>query len=183
MRILRILKRGTFVCLVFLLGLAVVPVQAQASGTPRTETLKAGPYSIEVTLSLDPHEVEKPLSVTLVTRDAFQFSGYVTAVPGPGTDAIVVRAPLAPAERTSHTLVGVLHLPVRGVWQIVIDLDGPSGHGSASLDVTVSAPNALPLWLGWLIGLSPLIGCAWLIWQQWQYRRRLLASRVLEKSA
>jgi len=78
--------------------------------------------------------------------------------------------------------MGVLHLPVRGAWQVGIDLDGPAGHGSASLDVTVSAPNAIPPWLGWLIGLSPLIGCAWLTWQQWNYRRRLLATRTLEKS-
>jgi hypothetical protein len=182
MPIVRIMKRATFVCLLFLVGLAIVPIQAQASSTPRTETLKDGPYSIGVTLSPDPPEVEKPLNVTLVTRDAFQLSGYVMAVPGPGTDAIIVRAPLAPASYTSHTLMGVLHLPVRGAWQIVIDLDGPSGHGSASLDVTVSAPNAIPPWLGWLIGLSPLIGCAWLTWQQWNYRRRLLATRTLEKS-
>jgi hypothetical protein len=182
MRIFRILKRGTFICLVLLLGLAVVPIQTRASSTPRTETLKAGPYSIEITLSLDPPEVEKPLNVTLVTRDASQLSGYVMAVPGLGTDAITVRAPLAPAGRTSDTLVGVLHLPVRGVWQIVIDLNGPSGHGSARLDVTVSAPNAISPWLGWLIGLSPLIGCAWLVWQQWKYRRRLLAARALQKS-
>src|SRR5947209_4018053 len=137
MRIVRILEIGTFLCLLSLLGLAVVPVQVRASSTPRTETLKAGPYSIEVTLSQDPPEVEKPLNVTIVTRDASQFSGYVLAVPGPGTDALLVRAPLTSTEHTSNTQVGVLHLPVRGVWQIVVDLDGPSGHGEASLDVTV----------------------------------------------
>src|SRR5947209_20415190 len=125
MHIVRILKRGTVVCLLFLLGFVIVPIQAQASSTPRTETLKAGPYSIEVTLSPDPPEVEKPLNVTLVTRDAFQISGYVMAVPGQGTAAIIVRAPLAPASHTSHTLMGVLHLPVRGAWQVGIDLDGP----------------------------------------------------------
>ncbi|SRR5579884_1950549 len=183
MHIMRIMKRGTFVCLLFLMGLAIVPIQAQASNAPRTETLKAGPYSIEVTLSPDPPEVEKPLNVTLVTHGASQISGYVMAVPGPGTDAIIVRTPLAPANHTPHMLMGILHLPVRGAWQVVINLDGSSGHGSASLDVTVSAPNAIPPWLGWLIGLSPLIGCAWLIWQQWNYRRRLLATRTLEKSA
>ncbi len=183
MGILHILKRGTFICLVFLLALAMVPIQVRASSMPRTEMLKAGPYSIEVTLSLDPPEVEKPLNITLVAGNASQLSGSVMAIPGAGTDAITVRTLLAPAGHTSNTLEGTLHLPVRGAWQIVIDLDGPSGRGSASLDVTVSAPNAIPAWLGWLIGLSPLIGCVWLIWQQWKYRRRLLAARALEKSA
>jgi hypothetical protein len=183
MCILPLLKRGTFICLVFLLGLAVVPIQARASSMPRPEALKAGPYSVQVTLSLDPPEVEKPLTVTLVTRNAAQLSGYIMAMPGLGTDAITVRTALAVASHTPNTLEGTLHLPVRGAWQIVIDLDGPSGHGSASLDVTVSAPNAISPWLGWLIGLSPLIGCVWLIWQQWKYRRRLLAIRALEKSA
>jgi hypothetical protein len=183
MRILRILKIGTLVCLLSLVGLVLVPVQVRASSTPRTEALKAGPYSIEVTLSLDPPEVEKPLNVTIVTPDASQVSGYVMAVPGPGTDALLVRAPLTSTKHASNTQVGVLHLPVRGVWQIVIDLDGPAGHGSASLNVIVSAPNAIPPWLGWLIGLSPLIGGAWLIWHQWKYRRRLLAIRSLQRSA
>ncbi len=182
MRILHILKIGILVSLLSLISLAVVPAQVRASSTPRTEMLKAGPYPIEVTLSLDPPEVEKPLNVTVVTRDASQFSGYVMAVPGPGTDALLVRAPLTATKYASNTQVSVLHLPVRGVWQIVIDLDGPSGHGSASLDVIVSAPNAIPPWLGWLIGLSPLIGGAWLIWQQQKYRRRLLATRSLQRS-
>src|SRR5437660_12288763 len=122
MRILRILEIGTFLCLLSLLGLAVVPVQVRASSTPRTETLKAGPYSIEVTLSQDSPEVEKPLNVTLVTQNASQLSGSIMAIPGPGTDAIIVHAPLALAEHTSNTQAGVLHLPVRGVWQIVINL-------------------------------------------------------------
>ncbi len=98
MHIMRIMKRGTFVCLLFLMGLAIVPIQAQASNAPRTETLKAGPYSIEVTLSPDPPEVEKPLNVTLV-------------VPGRSLLISMARPVMAQLALTSPSLHPMLFLP------------------------------------------------------------------------
>ena len=35
----------------------------------------------------------------------------------------------------------------------------------------------VPEWLGWLIGLSPLIGLAWFGWRQRGYLRRLRAEQ------
>src|SRR5947209_18640764 len=120
MHILPILKRGAFICLVFLLGLAVVPIQARAGSMPRPQMLKVGPYSVQVTLSPDPPEVEKPLNVTLVADNASHLSGSIQAVPGPGTDAIPVRPPLTPVGHAWNTLEGTLHLPVRGPCQFII---------------------------------------------------------------
>jgi hypothetical protein len=65
---------------------------------------------------------------------------------------------------------------VRGSWRLIVELDGPQGQGSSGLAVTSVVPFVLPAWLGWLLGLSPLIGCAWLIWHQWRYRRQLLTA-------
>ena len=161
-----------------LLALTAAPGLALAGGKPtRSETLTAGPYVIVLNLFQDPPEVEQPLDVSIVCRDNTHLSGQIIGIPGPGTDGVIVRANLTPASQQPGTLVGAIHLPVRGAWQLVVDLDGSRGHGMASLDVTVAAPNAIPTWLGWLIGLSPLIGCAWLAWQQWRYRRALLSKR------
>jgi len=161
-----------------LLALTAAPGVALAGGKPaRSETLTAGPYVIVLNLFQDPPEVEQPLDVSIVCRDNAHLSGQIIGIPGPGTDGVIVRAKLIPASQQPGTLVGAIHLPVRGAWHLVVELDGSRGHGMASLDVTVTAPNAIPTWLGWLIGLSPLVGCTWLAWQQWRYRRALLSKR------
>ena len=161
-----------------LLFLCSMPATALASGKPaRSETLTAGPYTLVVDLSDDPPIVDQNFTLTIHSQEATSLSGTLTAQPGPGTDAIPAHASLTQDTGNTHTLTGTLHLVVRGVWNIIVDVNGPRGHGSATLDVTVTAPNAMPPWLGWIIGLLPLIGCVWLIWQQWRYRNTLLKTQ------
>ena len=163
---------GGMLALLFLL---ITPVTVLANGKPaRSETLTAGPYTIVVALSNDPPIVDQDFTLTISSHEAEPLTGTLTAQPGPGTDAIPAHATLNPDSGNSHVLTGTLHLVVRGGWHIFVNVNGPRGRGSASLDVTVTAPNAMPPWVGWIIGLLPLIGCVWLIWQQWRYRNTLL---------
>ena len=156
----------------FLLG---TPATALASGKPaRSETLTAGPYTIVVGLSDDPPIVGQNFTLTVSNHEAIPLSGTLIAQPVFGTDAIPVHTPLTQTSGNTHELTGTLNLVVRGAWNLIVDLNGPRGHGSAALAVTVTAPNAMPAWLGWIIGLLPLVGCVWLIWQQWRYRNTLL---------
>ncbi|GAC1388567.1 MAG: hypothetical protein NVS4B12_02880 [Ktedonobacteraceae bacterium] len=158
-----------------LLFLCSMPATALASGKPvHSETLMAGPYSIVVGLSADPPIVDQNFTLTVSSHEATPLSGMLIAQPGPGTDAIPAHTALTANIGNAHVLTGTLHLIVRGVWKLVLELNGLRGRGVASLDVTVTAPNAIPVWLGWLIGLLPLVGCIWLIWQQWHYRDTLL---------
>ena len=159
-----------------LLFLCSVPTLALASsGKPaRSETLTAGPYTIVVDFSEDPPIVDQDFTLTIHNQENAQLVGTLLAEPGLGTDAIPAHAPLMPDNGNAHILTGTLHLVVRGAWNIAVNLNGPHGRGSATFDVTVTAPNAMPPWLGWTIGLLPLIGCVWLIWQQWRYRNTLL---------
>ncbi len=158
-----------------LLFLLTMPATALASNKPaRSETLTAGPYTIVVDFSEDPPIVDQNFTLTIHTHDNTHVSGSLLAQPGPGTDAIPAHAPLTPNAGNLYVLTGTLHLVVRGAWNILVNLNGPRGRGTASLSVTVTAPNAMPPWLGWIIGLLPLIGCVWLIWQQWHYRNTLL---------
>jgi hypothetical protein len=144
-------------------------------------SLQVGPYHVEVQFSADPPHVEAPLQVTVHVLQPGQFSGELIGEPGAGTDAVPTHVQLAAEQGNSSVLSGELHLSVRGVWSIVIDLKGPQGSGSATIGVTVSAPNAIPTWLGWLLGLSPLLGCAWLVYQQARYRRKLLSTVMHEE--
>jgi hypothetical protein len=113
----------------------------------------------------------------LLLSEKGHFSGQLMAQPDQDTNAVPVHTNLVPDQKKPDTLRGSISLPVRGAWYLLIDLNGPRGPGTASVDLTVLAPNAIPPWLGWLIGLSPLLGCAWLARQQLRYRRKLLIAK------
>jgi hypothetical protein len=161
--------------LILFLGKLVGSTQAQQQPA-RSETLMVGPYTTVVNLFENPPQVGQPLKISIVPRDPMHLSGQIKALPRAGTDSTPTHASLVADANQPDTLVGSIQLPVRGGWQVVIELDGPKGHGTASFDVDAIVPNALPPWLGWLIGLSPLVGFAWFIWHQWRYRRRLLTA-------
>ncbi|HJT56432.1 MAG TPA: hypothetical protein VJ761_08055, partial [Ktedonobacteraceae bacterium] len=154
----------------------MVPGIALASGGPaHTETLMAGPYIIDVNLYQDPPMTDQSVKVTVVPHQSgLHLSGSILVVPGLGTDAVELRSQLLPVGQ-SNTLVGSIRMPVRGAWNVVVQVNGPQGSGQASFPITVAAPGAIPIWLGWLIALVPLLGVAWLVWHQRRYRRKLLA--------
>ncbi len=159
-----------------LLFLCAMPAIALASsGKPaRTQAFTVGPYTVVVDFSESPPIVGQDYTLTISNHAALPLTGTLIAQPVFGTDAIPVHTALTQVDGNTHMLTGTLHLVVRGAWTIIMDLNGPHGHGSASFNVTVTAPNAMPAWLGWIIGLLPLVGCVWLIWHQWRYRNTLL---------
>jgi hypothetical protein len=171
----RILLTCTCFIFAYIALFAMLPEVAWARGQPaRTVTLIAGPYVIDVNLYQDPPETDQSVEVTIVPHeDSLRLTGRVLMVPGLGTDAIELHSNLSPLGQTG-TLVGTVRMPVRGAWQIVIHLSGPKGEGEASFPVTVAAPGAIPIWLGWLIALTPLLGITWMVWFQIRYRKKLL---------
>ena len=159
------------------LGIVVIGVPGIALAREKpaySEMLVVGPYVVEVDFAEYPPQIEQPLNITVVAQNHLPLSGQVTAQPGPGTDGVTIHTPFTSTQKEPWILVSSIHLPVRGAWHLVFDLDGTRGRGTASMDITVTAPNAMSPWLGWLIGLSPLVGCTWLVWRQWKYRRTLL---------
>lgn len=160
--------------------LLMMPATALASGGPaNTETLMAGPYLIEVNLYQYPPWTDQSDEVTVVPHNhTLQLTGTIIMQPGLGTDAVPLHAKLEP-QGQDGTLVGSIRMPVRGAWTIVVQLNGPQGPGQASFPILVAAPGAIPIWLGWLIALTPLLGVAWLVWHQYRYRHRLMGSANL----
>lgn len=147
-----------------------------ATGLPASvQTLAAGPYIIDFDLYQNPPTVDTALKVAVVPHDrGLRLQGYVMVEPGLGTDATPQRFNLSATAATPGTLQATIHIPVRGAWDIVIALTGPQGQGVARVSVTVAAPGAIPVWLGWLIGASPLTLVAFWIWRQHRYKRSLL---------
>lgn len=148
---------------------------AYASDKPAsTETLLAGPYTIDVNLYQDPPVADQTSEITVVPLEAdLRLSGNVIEMPGLGTDAVTLHSNLELLNH-SNTLLGTIRMPVRGAWQIVIQLNGPRGSGEASFPIRVAGPGAMPFWMAWLIALTPFIGITWWIFHQRRYRKRLM---------
>lgn len=152
------------------------PTVALASGGPaRTVTLAAGPYIVNVNLYSDPPVTDQAVAVTVVPQESgLYLSGDISLVPGLGTDAVPLHTNLTPMDQ-SNTLAGTIRMPVRGAWQILLQLNGPRGTGQASFQITVAGPGAMPVWVAWLIALTPFTGISWMVWHQYRYRQKLLA--------
>jgi hypothetical protein len=171
-----VLALGTLIVLSALVG-GAIPALAHDT-VARTETLTAGPYSVALGLAQDPPTVETPLEVTAIAaKGTPALDGAtltVTAKPGLGTDAATTPAiPLTPEAQEPGSFSGKVPLATRGNWTLQLDVAGPAGKGTATLPVTVAAPAAIPTWLGWLIGLAPLLGVLWFAWWNRGYWVRL----------
>jgi hypothetical protein len=122
-------------------------------------TTRLGPYPVEVRYYSEPvggralsFEIE-PLGEG-PEPTAYQ----VSAVPGPSTDAVPVRARTTPAEGHAGVM-GLVNLPVSGKWLLSVEVDGPLGPGGGEAPVVAAPPaTAMPEWLAWLIGLTPVWG-------------------------
>lgn len=178
----------------WLAGLLAVCITFQASpafahdAIAAYEQRQAGPYSIEIGLDRDPPRTGQDLAVTVRALPGDPTSDQpgvgrvaVVAVPGPGTDTVQTRLTLLQPEahdRSSHA--GLVHLPVRGSWTLEIEVSGAAGHGTTTLPIEVAGPPAIPTWLGWLVGLSPLLGLVWFARWNRSYLRRLLAEAPVQ---
>lgn len=172
---MRVLLRSAGV----VIALCLLFVLTTAASAASTRTLAAGPYIIDFSLSQNPPPVDTPLEATVMPHDSsLNLQGYITVEPGPGTDATPLRFPLSATDGARGVLRTTIRMPVRGAWNIVITLTGSQGQGSSQVAVTAAAPGAIPVWLGWLIGASPLVLVAFWIWRQNLYKRSLQVGKT-----
>jgi hypothetical protein len=147
------------------------------------EQRQVGPYLIEIGLDRDPPRTGQDLALTVRALPGGATlqsppTGRVTviAVPGPGTDATQTRLTiLQPEAHDRSSYAGEVRLPVRGAWTLEIEVGGAAGPAVTSLPIDVDGPPPIPVWLGWLVGLSPLAGLAWFARWNRTYLRNLLA--------
>jgi hypothetical protein len=171
------LLKGVCALLALVACVLLAPGEVLAVGMPaRVVTLAVGAYVVDVDLDQAQPYAERPLTLTVVPHDStLRLHGRIIAEPGLGTDATKLYAKLT-LQGHSAVLVGTISMPVRGAWNLVIELTGPQGQARAGFPVTVAAPGAMPFWMGWVIALTPLVAIAW--WLLWLHRyRRSLAGR------
>jgi hypothetical protein len=146
---------------------------APAAAT-RTDAYAAGPYAVTVTRE-DPVQVDRATGFTLAVTPADGADVVAITLPGPGTAGRPGRA-VATAGHRPGTYVVTASFPVRGAWVLALDVAGAAGRGRAVVPLTAAAPGAIPQWLGWTIGLSPLAGLAVFLAAQVRTARRLRLS-------
>jgi hypothetical protein len=175
--IIRKIGAGLFLAFIALLLLVPASALAAEKSPASTHTVAAGPYVVDVELYEDPPYVDKMTDITVVPHDkTLQLQGKVKVVPGLGTEALPLTFNLSATNDQSSVLRGQFRMPVRGAWDIQVQLNGSKGVGEAAISVVVAAPGAIPTWLGWVIGSSPLVFIAFWIWHQHRYRNKLAIS-------
>lgn len=173
-----VLRMVTSLGLTGIFFLIVTTGIANADSKPAlSQTVSAGSYIVTINISKNPPFSSQPFDVSIVPHNTAQkLSGKIIMEPGSGTDGVDIPTVLKATGDNTGTLQATVQIPVRGAWNIVAELNGPQGAGKASVPVTVGAPGAMPPWIAWSIGASPLLFIAFWIANQHRYRRKLIAT-------
>jgi hypothetical protein len=143
-----------------LLALLAAPHDAGAhTGEPeRQERVKAGPYTLELRYYSVPRSGQNLLLMIVPVDGGQPTTIRVMAEPGAGVEATPaeVRTVADPDDPTATD--ALIPLSTTGLWVLTIEADGSAGAGEAEIGVIAAAPGAIPVPVGWAIGLSPLIG-------------------------
>jgi hypothetical protein len=174
-------RHTTLAATVLLALLIAVPSMGAATAWAHAERptsvtqLQTGPYALSLALYTEQPRAGQDLVFVLAPTPGGPHprSVRVTVQPGLGTNATPTRAELTVDPDNPAALAGAVRLSVTGAWLLEVVADGPAGEGRARLPLTAAAPGALPVWLGWVIGLAPLLGVVWFGWWQHRYLRCL----------
>jgi hypothetical protein len=139
-----------------------------------TQSAKIGPYQLLLSFYSLPR-VGQQLSMTIESKThgvRLQFS-HAVLNPAPSTDAIPARVTIGPESDTPGVYNVSVTPSVRGLWLFHVTVSGPSGSFTGDIPINVLGPPAMPLWLGWLIGLLPLPVLIAFVWSQVRWRARM----------
>jgi len=155
--------------------LFVVAVCTAAGISPlATQRAHIGPYHLLLSFYSLPR-TEQLLNMTIQSTTPgmnLRFSQPVLT-PAPGTDATDVHVTLSPDSDTRDVYDVNVTPPIRGLWLLHMTASGPAGSFAGDIPIDVLGPPAIPVWLGWLIGLSPLPLLIAFILVQVRWRKRL----------
>jgi hypothetical protein len=173
-----VLRMITSLGLTGILFLIVTTGIANADSKPAlSQIVSAGSYIVTINISKNPPFTGEPFDISVIPHDtSLKLSGKVIMEPGSGTNGVNIPTDLKASGDNTGTLNATVQIPVRGTWNIAIALNGPQGTGNASIPVTVGAPGAMPPWIAWSIGASPLLFIAFWIANQHRYRRKLITN-------
>ena len=160
----RIRKLST-VLLIMVLGLPVGIAWAHGGGVPRMTNVDAGPYWVSAWTQPDPLR-EGQAHITVAVSEPMKSTDGRREAGSPVLNALV-QVQFRPLDREGETLLVLatheaaanklfyeadLELPETGRWQVIVQVEGPQGSGSASFEAQVSPPTGVSV--TWLVGLG-----------------------------
>lgn len=146
-----------FCAILVLMAFGGAPAFAQPSAPLKTIDVQVGRYPLQVSYYNDV-QGGGTLEFGIAPQAGAPVPGgyLVTAVPGTLVNAVPVRASVAPDPERPGGVRGSVHLPVSGQWMLSINVIGAQGQAVDDVPILAAAPPAMPIWLGWLIGLLPV---------------------------
>lgn len=147
---------------ILLLACLGLPGGAAAhEGVPETvERVQAGPYALELRYYSTARAGQNLLLLVVPVGDVKPETVLIAAAPGAGVEAQPARVRTAPDPDDPAARDALFAPAAPGLWVIAIEATGAAGVGRVETGVIVAAPGAVPVPVGWAIGLSPLIGIA-----------------------
>lgn len=131
---------------------------ATAAAPLHSEKVSVG--SVEVTVGFYMWPVRADQSALLYVEGPIDSAQTrLLAVPRGSTNATQVRAWSVPDQVQKNQSWHEIQVGVRGTWDLHIQAAGQEGI----LALTVAGPPEIPLWLGWIVGLSPLSVLAYFV--------------------
>lgn len=169
------------IALVALVGELTYSIIATTHGsTPaRVVKVQAGPYPLVVSLYTYPAHASYALPFAIAPQGSFPgaLTYSVTSTPSSsGMSATPVRASLGQDPNVPNGVQGDAEITVQGAWTLDIVVTGSAGQGDAAVPIIATAPPAMPLWLGWLIGFVPLVGLLAFLFAQRSRRAKALSA-------
>ena len=180
------LRKAVVTATVFLTVLVIASLVAHPAAAHITlpgsqATLMAGWDSLDVELDTTQPYVSRRFALYARIRPEqmsaadSSYSLSLVAVPGLGTTAVQQRGHLVRIAGSVYEWEGDIAVPTRGAWGLRFRVTRPDGSfKDTHYPMTVAAPNAIPMWQGWCLGLSPLLAFfAFGVWQARVLRRQL----------
>lgn len=126
----------------------------------RVVQAQAGPYRLQVSLSTYPAHASYALPFAVAPAQVVEgtLTYQISSVPASDVPATAVRATFSSDPAVRNGVLGDAEITVQGEWMLQINVLGPAGAFQTAVPILATAPPAVPLWLGWLIGGVPLCG-------------------------
>ncbi len=149
---------GLLALVVLIIELVISIASTTHGNTPkRVIHVQDGPYALTVNLYDYPANAGFTLPFSIQAQPAQQITYSVFSVPTGDIPATPVRASIGPDAHHMGGIQGDAEITVQGPWVLRIAVHGAAGSGTVDVPIVATAPPAIPLWLGWFIGVIPLI--------------------------
>lgn len=136
------------------------------------QDVQVGPYPVAVSYVDWPLQALKSNRLIVRPQGGIEGkSGHLTLT-GPNGKVISVNLLPYPGLQGAW-MFETAGLPVEGEWTMKLDLQGPDGAGTLTMErLVVAPPPGIPMWFGWLLGLFPVYGMVWFGYREVKRLRR-----------